>query len=200
MSSLLSFNTENPSSTAAQNEVFIPFVAYVRLIPELGSGKRATMVRSLQKQARRIQQSIEAAIDDNLLSPSINIASPVAFTPQFGNYTARATIVGFVETDRNADEKVPTTNIDEIHSGTDQGEKTALIDGNKGGSLAAGQDTQAYLDAEVTLLRQALADALNPSVNPGARIAFDLIDIVHIEYNGVKYGVKAFGGRSFPIT
>lgn len=205
MSSLLSSNTENPSPTAAQEAVYVPFVAHVRLIPELGTGKRVTMVRSLQKQARRIEQSLQAAIDSAILGVPLNIASPVAFTPQFGDFTARATVVGFAEvvradtsSGRLEDDVFQTTNVDEIHSGTDQGEKTALYDVNKGGSLAAGQDPKAYLDAEVTALRQALADALNPAINPDARIAFDLTDIVHVEYNGVKYGVKQFGGRSFP--
>ena len=198
MSSQLSLNTEIPSPRAAQNEVYVPFVAHVRLVPELGTGKRRTMERSLQKQARRIQQSLDAAISDGILSVPLNIASPVAWTPQFGNFTARATIVGFAQVDRDPGEVHPTTDVDEIHSGTDQGEKTSPINVNKGGSLAAGQDTQDWLDIEVTALREALADALNPATNPDARIAFDITGIVHIEYNGVKYGVKARGGRSFP--
>lgn len=210
MSSLLSLNTEIPSPTGARASSYVPFTAHIRLVPNLGNrpserGKRDTLNRNLQKAARRIQQSIENAIDDGI-TPELNIATPVAYTPQFGDFTARVTIVGFYEVNRRTLNAAQTTSVDEIHSGTDQGEQTALYDVNKGGSLAAGQDPLPGVDAEVTSLRQALADALNPLINDGtgpagtfgALISVDLIDIVHIEYNGIKYGVKQFGGRSFP--
>lgn len=180
----LSTSPDQPTPGAAQDEEFIPFVAHIRVVPDLTTGKRWVLIRNLEKIALRVER--------DLLAAGFNIATPVAFTPQFGDYGARLTVVGFVEKSRINDgrqNQPPTTNIDEIHSGTDPGERTALIDGNKGGSLSAGQDPTSVVDAEVTELR-ALLDA--------ASTHYNLDDIVHIEYNGVKYGVKKQGGRSFP--
>jgi len=140
-------------------------------------------------------EKIALRVEDDLLAANLNVATPIAFTHQFGDYGSRLTIIGFVEKSRLAptagdDRKVeaPTTNIDLIHSGTDPDEKTALIDGNRGGSLSEAQDPTAVVEAETAELRALLA---------AASTQFDLNDVTHIEYNGVKYGMKKIGGRSF---
>jgi hypothetical protein len=170
-------------------ETHVPFVAHIRVVPNLSTGKRWSLYRNLEKVSLRVE--------DDLLAAGLNIATPIAFTPQLGDFGARLTVVGFVEKSRLAptagdDRKVeaPTTNIDLIHSGTDPDEKTALIDGNRGGSLSEAQDPTAVVEAEVTELR-ALLDS--------ASTQFQLHDVVHLEYNGVKYGLKKQGGRSFKV-
>lgn len=184
-----STSPDQPAPGAAQVETFIPFVAHIRVIPDLATGKRWSYYRNMEK--------ISLRVEDDLLAAGLNIATPVAFTHQFGDYGSRLTVVGFVEKSRLApsagdDRKVeaPTTNIDLIHSGTDPHEKTAVINGNRGGSLSEGQDPTAVVEAEVVELR-ALLDA--------ASTQYDINDIVHIEYNGVKYGMKKIGGRSFKV-
>lgn len=181
----LSTTTTQPGAQAAQDAIFIPFAARVRVVPDLSTGKRLTYFRNLEKIALRTEEDLIAA--------GLNIATPIAFTPQFGDIEAHLTIIGFVQKSRSADGRrndPPTTNIDLIHSGTDPGEKTALIDGNRGGSLSEGQDPTDTVSAEVLELRTLLA---------ASTTQFDENDIIHIEYNGVKYGLKKQGGRSFQV-
>ena len=184
-----STSPDQPFPTAAQRELFIPFTAHIRVVPDLATGKRWSLYRNLEKIALRVEEDLSNVT-------GLNIATPVAFTPQFGDYSARLTIVGFYEQSRlengtSRDGRLntaPTTNIDEIHSGTDPDEKTAVINGNRGGSLAAGQDPTDDVEMEVVELRDLLVASTNQ---------FDENDITHIEYNGVKYGTKKIGGRSF---
>lgn len=182
-----STSPDQPSPRGAQVETHVPFVAHVRIVPDLATGKRWSYVRNMEK--------ISIRVEDDLLAADMNIATPIAFTNQFGDYGSRLTIIGFVEKSRLAptagdDRKVeaPTTNIDLIHSGTDPDEKTALVNVNRGGSLSEAQDPTAAVETETAELRALLA---------GSTTQFDLNDITHIEYNGVKYGMKKIGGRSF---
>lgn len=178
-----STSSDQPTPGNAQLETYIPFVAHIRVVPDRATGKRWSYYRNLEKIALRVEDDLDAA--------NFNVATPVAFTPQFGDYGARLTIVGFVEKSRVADDRsveAPTTNIDLIHSGTDVGEETALINGNRGGTLAEGQDPTSTVESEVAELAILLAASSSQ---------FDLNDVIHIEYNGVKYGLKKFGGRSF---
>lgn len=178
-----STSPDQPAPGGAQLETFIPFVAHVRVVPDQATGKRWSYYRNLEKIALRVE--------DDLVTANFNIATPVAFTPQFGDFGARLTIVGFVEKSRITDNRsveAPTTNVNLIHSGTDPDEKTALINGNRGGTLAEGQNPTAVVESEVTELSILLA---------ASTTQFNLNDILHIEYNGVKYGLKKFGGRSF---
>lgn len=168
---------------SAQDEIFVPFVARVRVVPNLGTGKRTTYFRNLEKIALRTEQ--------DLLDAGFNIATPVAFTPQFGDYEAHLTIVGFYEYSRISDgrfNQAPTTDIEVIHSGTDVDEKTSKVSVNRGGSLSEAQDTTSTVNSEVVALRSLLAASTTQFVET---------DVIHIEYNGVKYGLKKIGGRSF---
>mgnify|MGYP003145446779 CR=1 FL=1 len=172
------------SPSAARDAIHVPFVAHIRIVPSRTSGKRIEIIRNIEKKALR------AEVD--LITAGFNIATPLAFTPQIGDYEARLTIVGFVTKYRNADlrtNEAPTTDISVIHSGTDPDEKTSVVQVNKGGSLASGQDTTSVVDAEVKELRMDLA---------AGTTEFSEQDVIAIEYNGVKYGTKKQGARSFP--
>lgn len=172
------------SPSAARDAVHVPFVARIRLVPKRGTGKRFDVWRNLEKASLRVETQ--------LLAGNWNIATPIAFTPQFGDFEAHLTIVGFRPKSRNTDDRrvvAPTTDVTEIHSGTDPGEKTATVLVNKGGSLSKGQDPVSVVDSEA----RELVDALG-----SATTVFGVEDIMHVEYNGVKYGVKKLGGRSFP--
>ena len=194
----LSTDSTQPTPTSAQDEMFVPFVAHVRLVPDLGTGKRRTMIANLEKASLRAEQSIQDYIDQDLFSREINIATPIAHTIQFGNSSARLTIVGFVKQFYSGGRfnVAPTTDIQVIHSGTDQGEFTAVTEVNRGGSLSEAQNPVSQVDDEVASLRFDLTQALLFGA-PGLP-NFTAGDIVHIEYNGVKYGFKNKGMRSFP--
>lgn len=162
----------------------IPFVVHIRVVPYKRTGKRTEYLRNLEKKAKRVQA--------DLVADGWNIATPIAYAPQFGDFSARLTIVGSwtkTSTTDGRQNTAPTTTIDVIHSGTDPGEKTSVYTGNVGGSLSYGQDPITTVDAEVAELRSALVASTSE---------FDAHDIVHIEYNGVQYGIKKIGGRSFP--
>jgi len=184
----LSTSPTQPAPWGARTNTFVPFTVHIRIVPDRATGKRWSLWRNLEKISLRVENDFVAA--------GLNIATPVAFTPQVGDFSARLTIIGFLErsqlsiADGGDGRKVesPTTSIDFIHSGTDPDEKTALVDGNRGGSLSEAQDPTSTVMDEVVLLR----DLLNASSDQ-----FELNDIVHIEYNGVKYGLKKQGGRSF---
>lgn len=164
----------------------MPFTAYIRVVPFSGQGRRLANVRDLQNIARMIQV--------DLVNAGWNIATPVAFTPQFGHETARITLVGFIKRDEGGTDPsdvpnfVPTTDVQIFNTGTVPGEKTSLISGNVGGSLSWGQDTSPTLDVLVSDLKNAL---ISDSSVIGESATIDRIDLM-----GVTYGK---GGRSFPV-
>ncbi len=183
----LSTTPTQPAPWGARSNTFIPFTAHIRIIPNHATGKRWSLWRNLEKIALNIELDLVAA--------GLNIATPVAFTPQVGDFGARLTVVGFLERSQlqgtAGDDRSPvppTTNIDLIHSGVDVGEATGLIDGNRGGSLSEAQDPIAEVRDEAVMVR----DLLDASSD-----LFELEDVVYVEYNGVKYGLKKYGGRSF---
>jgi hypothetical protein len=174
------------STRAQRNETMtyhVPFKAYLRVVPDK-DGRRWTSVRDLQKLAQ--------FIEDELVASGWNIATPVAATTQFGDSTARITLIGFVAYDADARLNIPPTDsVNLIHSGTVPGEKTAPISGDPGGgNLGLSQDPTASVDAEVALLIADLEGATSGSAYIGT---VALIEV--IEYNSVVYGR---GGRSLP--
>jgi hypothetical protein len=182
----LSTTPTQVSPRAAQDAVHIPFVVHVRVVPDSAQGKRLSYFRNLEKIALRVEQDLEAA--------GFNVATPVAFTPQFGDYGSRLSIIGFdqVSATNDGDNAAPTTDVRVIHSqgaGINPDEPTAVVAGNRGGSLDWAQDPTAVVDARVAHLVTTLL-AASPQL--AAR------DIVHVEYNGVKYGMKKQGMRSLP--
>lgn len=164
----------------------IPFVVHLRIAPA-GDGRRGVRVRDMQSTARMIE--------DDLTDAGWNIATPVAFKPQFGQSSAEINLVGFFERDEAGSEPsdvpnfAPVTDVQVIADGTVPGEKTALVTGNVGGSLSWGQDTVSMLDTLVSDLKTALT--------VDSAIIGEVATFERIEIMGVKYGR---GGRSFPVA
>ena len=106
----LSTTTTQVTPRAAQDEIHIPYVIHIRIVPDLAQGKRWSHFRNLEKKALRVEQ--------DLLAAGFNIATPVAFTPQFGDFGARLTIIGFdqLSASSDGDNAAPTTDIQVIHS------------------------------------------------------------------------------------
>jgi hypothetical protein len=201
MSSLLNsklpyYSGEATAPNETTDAIFIPYTVWIKVVPKFGQGARLTYVRSLEKMAWAVENALTTA------APTpFNIATPVASTFQFGDNYARLTIIGFdpqkqiTSTWKN---NGPTTPVLPIHSGTYPTEKTAPYPTSAGGSLSYGQDTTVQVDAAVKALRNALFAAVNPVLS-SMSVGFIKDNINAIEYNGVKYGVKKQGGRSFPL-
>lgn len=202
-------NGFEPGSRENQSDIYIPFVAYIRLVPQHRTtapsiGRRFEVVRNLEKMAWRIEERLLEDHSGSALNPPFMIQTPLAVTPQIGGYPAHITVVGFNNKDQLDDARFnvpPTTNIDKIHTSADPGHSTAIISGNEN-TLADGEDTTATVNSEVTALRLAIYNRLvaaptNP-VQFEAALITSINDIYAIEYNGIKFGVKKQGGRSFP--
>ena len=183
----LSTTSDQVTPTAAQDAVHIPFTVHIRVVPDFGvGGKRMSYFRNLEKIALRVERDLVAA--------GLNIATPVAFTPQFGDFGARLTVVGFDEVSAVAsgDNAAPTTDMKVIHSqgaGNNPDEATAVVVGNRGGSLYETQDPTDIVNTRVGALVTSFVTASTLYVST---------DITHVEYNGVKYGMKKQGMRSLP--
>lgn len=191
----LSTTPTQVTSTAAQDAVHIPYTVHIRITPDLAKGKRMSHFRNLEKKALRVEQ--------DLLAAGLNIATPLAFTPQFGDFGARLTVIGFdqISAVADGDNAAPTTDIRVIHSqgdGIEPDEPTAIVVGNRGGSLYEAQDPTAVNDARAAVLISTMLAAATTVTLTNTTLRFEARDIVHIEYNGVKYGMKKQGLRSLP--
>lgn len=157
---------------------YVPFKLFAKIVPDK-LGRRWVRVRDLQKLASFIETDIIDNIDE------INLAEPVAFTPQYGNNPGRVTVIGFmaVDSDQYPNES-PTTQARIIHSGTIMGQKTQVVSGPTGGSTSWGQDIKEAVRTQVKFLKNTIESAV------------DGINIYFIEYNGVKFGN---GHMSFPL-
>jgi hypothetical protein len=169
---LLSTSTQRPDLSGPRGAQFEPFTAFARFVPNKGFGRRLEAVRDLEKQAQ--------FVEDELLLAGLNIATPVAFTPQFQAVPARFTIVGFVDVsvgsaapDENAPPVTPTATV--IHSGTAFGEATSVLTPPQG-QQGHGDNPTAQNVTDVVNLKSSLEAA-----SPG-------LDVFYIEYKGVKYG------------
>jgi len=185
---LYSTSPLQPDLAGPNEELHIPFKAFVKVIPDLAFSRRWEMIRHLEK----IQYIAELSLEG---ISSLVLAEPIAFTHQFAQAPARLTIVGFFVT---SGENVPPvdrpTQPAEIHSGTIPGEKTAAIfDIPRGGDLARGQDPTVVTDARVSTLRSTIESALSTISG--------VVEVFYMDLNGVKYGQipNRKGFRSFPI-
>lgn len=182
---LYSTSTSKPSFMGPVHTKHEPFIVYAKVVPSRGYGRRFEYYRSLERLALKVE--------DELMDAGFNIATPVAWTPQFGNAPARLTIVGFVSRADSAtlttDDNVPplTPGVEIIHSGTVDGEFTDVMTPVNG--------TQTWGD-EPTSVNRSRVSALKSAIE----VASTGIDIIYIDYNGVKYGQlpNKKGFRSFP--
>lgn len=183
---LYSTSTRQPSLSGPSETKHFPYRVFIKVTPDQANGRRLEYYRD--------QEKIAQDIEDLLLEAGLNIAAPVAFTPQIGQAPARITVIGFdPDTTHKNDPPIDqATQPSIIHSGTVPGEKTSLHVYPTGGSLSWGQDPKLRVDNAVVALKEDIEMAL--LTLPASFIVF------FIDYNGVKYGSspnrKAF--RSFP--
>ena len=154
---------------------YVPFKAFSRIVPI--EGRRMEVLRDFERMADRVEAALTAISVNSAGDPTLIIASPVAFTPQFGNKTARLTVVGFIK--------------DELKSKADRTDATfdhdnGVTSGQLGGPNMARTTPTSETDASAKYLR----DLLEASSS-------DLTGNVYkLEYAGAIYGE---GGRSFPL-
>lgn len=187
----------------------LPFTAYMRIVPERGSGKRFEIHRSRQRFARLVHENLEdnfttgnvaepgggqtqsVAIDglestDN--SSFSNQANAVAVVPQFGESPDTLIITGFYDgTAVTSDPKLRNTPYGEkkvIHSGGVFGQSTS---GPAAGAPNWNDDT-APTTTQFDLVRQLKADL-------EAAVVDATIEVIKIQLQGVHYG---HGGHHFP--
>lgn len=168
----------------------IPFTAYVQVRTPSECTKRWEFLRHIEKMSHRVEDGLKSVTN-------IEIPNNIPWTINFAQKTARLTISGFYIRDGNTYPNVaPTSDVDIIHSGTDIGEFTGLINGNKGGSLTWGQKPTTALNIEMGNFLTDLTTGI--TANPSATSnGYDLVrgDIYYVVFNGVRYGR---GGFSFP--
>jgi hypothetical protein len=149
----------------------VPFRVYAEIYPDPEvSGNRWETVREWNAWAEDVQE--------DLVDAGINIALPVAFTPQFAAAPARVTLHGFYDIGQTDNIGKPTTS--DVNVDSPGGIKT----GNKGGSLSRGQVPTAFTQSEVADLKSTIEGLITAAVT-----------IFKIDYNGTIYGR---GGFSFP--
>ncbi|MDP1712411.1 MAG: hypothetical protein Q8K86_08140, partial [Candidatus Nanopelagicaceae bacterium] len=73
---------------------FVPFKVFARILPL--EGRRLEVIRDCERIANQVESDLQAISAGSAADPTVVIATPVAFTPQFGNKTARLTVVGFI--------------------------------------------------------------------------------------------------------
>ena len=69
--------------------ISVPYVVYARILPERARGRRLEYVRDMEKIA------VQTKMDLDDVGGFVLAESQIASTPQFGNFPARLTIVGF---------------------------------------------------------------------------------------------------------
>lgn len=151
----------------APRPLFVPFRAFVRIVPF--EGKPQEYYKDMEALADRVESDLSSVT-------GVNIATPVAFTPQFGDHTARLTIVGFhlPTTVSKADRTDATFDFD-----------NGIVSGQIGGPNMARTDPTTQTDADAATLKGLLE--AGSSVIQG--------NIFKMEYASVVYGE---GGRTFP--
>lgn len=167
-------STRHPNST-----IEIPFKVFLRFVPNT-DGRRFTKIRDMEK--------IAAIIEDELLDSGMNLATPVAFTLQFGQHTGRFTVVGFWPKALSRGNAAATSAVNIITDGTVPGERTHAESGDVGGgNLSYGQDVTTSVNNEVVNFIIELK-ARSATLNSRTEIEF-------IDYNGIKFGRNA---QTFP--
>jgi len=73
-------------------EKHVPFTALLRSNPVRGT--RSEMRREFEILSERIEEILESLCSNSNEDITFDFSKPVAYTPQFGNYTARFTING----------------------------------------------------------------------------------------------------------
>ncbi len=178
----LSNDPLNTFNQRASNEKFMPFTAYGRLVPTIRENRRDELIGAMRTLSRKIEDDLQTAGMTDYSSTAhatINVAAPIATTPQFGNFTARATITGFFKTSNP--NVMPTTDKTVITQET-AGNPTGTMTGPSNSSILADGDTTTVADTAATAIKDALEAASTE------------LEIYRLDYNGVIYGE---GGRTF---
>ena len=183
----------------------VPFTAYLRIVPERGTGKRFEIWRSRERIAQLVWRDLNEVLENGMnatntgTDPEANFAVPggtitwglagmeatgsnsmsmnaVASKPQFGEFPDQLTIVGFVEQDN----VVPYREKQLISGG-----RTWIGPASGTPAYTTSTEPNAANQSAATELKDILEDAITSAA----------IEVIKLEINGVTYGR---GGLHFP--
>jgi hypothetical protein len=195
----LSKNTFPVSSQYFNNDLYIPFKIFARMVQNSANpfaGNRWERIRAEEKVANLIEMSLRDLVrngrstTDETDDYEFEFAFPVAFTRQFGNEPSRITIIGHIKGDRD-----PTGTDDALVPPKKVAADINQINANEAES-GQGAFNAANLDphSEIDNLARELLDLFSDST----QIQFiDRVDIMSIEVSGILYGRR---GRHFPSS
>ena len=177
--------SDNPqSATGRRGGVkFVPFTAFVRVIPDPGFGRRFETVRALEELANQAEENLAAIEDATAGGEVVDFADPVKFTPQFGDKTARLTIHGNI-----SDSSGFTKQSLQQHTVINTGQ---ILNGP--GSHNATQQPSTELNS----IAAEIKDTIEGAIGPG-------LPVFRLEVAGFIFGDDGSGrissGRHFPLV
>jgi hypothetical protein len=153
---------------------FVPFTAFLQADP-IG-GKRFETVRSLERQAAKIENDLELLCDSDStdpVDPVFDYTIPIAFTPQFGDFGPRFTVSGHA-CRRDTFTKTPV------------GERDVIVAGERKTGPGAANAWSSNSDPELEALAKELRDLLEGTTG---------LKVFRMDLNGYIFGRK---GVHFP--
>lgn len=160
----------------------VPFIAFIRVVPHRGSGKRFEYIRDLEKVASRVHDKLMEDADLNIanrMGGYSKAATGVAIKPQIGQFPAQLTVAGFYLSDESTVVPYPEKSL--ISGGE---HLTGVSSGH--GWVADPTDTA---DSLVTTLHSKLSSAMTDVLGNSDW------NIYRIDVAGVVYGDR---GLHFP--
>lgn len=172
--------------------IHIPFTAYARIVPDRQHNKRRTYTKSIEKIAEFVAGDIIDYVDANpsAASVTINGVPRVLTTPQFAQFPARVTIVGWDS--QNIDNFQPASRVT-----IDAPFTSAEDDNYEGipGKTVEGYMATQYLHPQGQILTNQIKGLVQNLKVILETASFYLDDIYRIDYMGVTFGET---GHSFP--
>lgn len=166
-----------PGINEDSSAFFMPFAAFIETTYPGTLTKRWELIRYLEKKALRMEQDLRGMT-------SVKLNGPVKFKMNFGQKVATFTINGFYL--RSGIKNIqPVNQTSVIHSGTDIGEKTAVLTRYGNNNLAYNTVSSSIL-SEISTFRTAL-DAVSTEFTKANNYLLD--------WNGLRFGR---GFHSFP--
>lgn len=171
----LSTSLRQPAANEDFTRVYVPFTAFVKITPI--RGKRFETIRDCERIAQEVEDDIATLCGSTELI-AFDYAKPIAYTPAFGDKTARLTITG----NACALAAFTSTPVGKQNVDSDNKEQTGVGAGN-----ASNRVPDAQTDALCKSLKVAIESAISGVVGAGS--------IYRLEIAGYIYGVS---GTSFP--
>jgi len=164
--------------------ISVPYVVYARIDPDRARGRRLEYVRDMEKIVTQIKMDLDDA------GGFVLAESQIASTPQFGNFPARVTIVGFDNIPE--DNFQPATKITKDAPGTDPASADVLYVPPQNRKVKSGYEGTMTLHPQGQQLdpkTRAYMLALKTNLESASPW---LGDIRRIDYMGIIFGERGY--------